>query len=188
MCSDSEAFARVISPGLGYDVAGAVLLAAPTGVMIISTNSRRWPSRTNSSIWSRNCIQSFVSWPTSFWKLQYLFWFLRARSVRSDGGSRSSLQPDTSFRTCLMVATSRVYWRNLPTDVLKPGEASTLLASVLNPFPFSGRLWSAMFSFNFFPGIRDCSRAIKPHPLIYSSTSVCFQAIPLKYTNVGGTS
>ncbi|GMN46039.1 hypothetical protein TIFTF001_015219, partial [Ficus carica] len=41
----------------------------------------------------------------------------------SDGGSRSSPRPETWFRTCSMVATSGVYWQNLPARVLGSGDA-----------------------------------------------------------------
>ncbi|GMN61498.1 hypothetical protein TIFTF001_030585 [Ficus carica] len=109
MCFRSEAFARLLGPGLGYNVVDAALLAAPAGVMILSTNSHKWPSRTSNSIWTRSCMQSFVSWPTSLWKLQHLFWFLRAQSVRSGGGSQSSPRPETWFRTCSTVATSGIF-------------------------------------------------------------------------------
>lgn len=48
-----------------YGRAWTVLMAAPIGVMIFSTNSLRCSSQTNSSIWSRNYMQSYVSWLTS---------------------------------------------------------------------------------------------------------------------------
>lgn len=77
-----------------------------------SMNSRRWPSRTSASIWSWSCIQSFVSCPTSQWKLQHLFWSPFPFSNLNSGGSFRRPRPMIWLRTWSIVATREVYCWN----------------------------------------------------------------------------